>query len=530
MASIVTVKIGKHAYLYESVSYRDKNGSPRNKRRVVGKLDPATGLPVYKPDYLEQMAAEGRPIEITQQPKSFTAEDIFRSTIRDYGAFYLYRELAGQMGMLAVLQKAFPDIWEEIFNLAAYLVSTGDPFAYCEDWLATTEAFAVGPMTSQRISELLAAITKEERDRFYQLWCSARGEAEYLALDITSASSYSELIDSVEWGYNRDREKLPQVNICLLMGHQSRYPIYQTTYGGSLRDVTTLQATIDAFQALAGTKPMIAVMDKGFFSTRNVNAMLSGRRRIDFVIAVPFTNKFVKDLIESERKSIDTLGNTIVNGKESLRAVTRRRRWNDKHKVYAHVYYNARKANGIKEDLYAHVSMLREQAMKHPEKCAGDPECAKYLIMRRSGREPGGYTVNLREDVVAAELETAGWLVVISNFVSDAKEAIRVYREKDVVEKGFARLKNSLDLGRLRVHSEAGMQNKVFVGFISLILLSGLHKVMSERNLYARMTMRKLILALSKLKLQVVNGVRILLPLSKEQRDIYEAFDIKEPV
>jgi len=37
-------------------------------------------------------------------------------------------------------------------------------------------------------------------------------------------------------------------------------------------------------------------------------------------------------------------------------------------------------------------------------------------------------------------------------------------------------------------------------------------------------------LTLSKLKLQMVNGVRVLFPLTKEQKSIFEAFSIKEPV
>jgi transposase len=334
----------------------------------------------------------------------------------------------------------------------------------------------------------------------------------------------------VEWGYNRDGEDLPQINICLLMGYHSRYPIYQSVYSGSLKDVTTLSTTLQTFQALAGDKPIIAVMDKGFFSAKNVNAMLSDRQRADFIIAVPFTNKFAKELVKSESKDIDTLSNTIVCGKDSMRAVTKLRRWNNNHKVYTHVYYNARKAQGIREDLFAHVATIRERAAECPEKYASDPNYTKYLLIRRSEKEINGYTINLREDVVEAELSTAGWMVVISNFVTDVKEAIRIYREKDIVEKGFCRLKNSLDLGRIRVHSEANMQNKVFVGFISLILLSGIHNIMQDGMLYREMTMKKLILTLSKLKLQIVNGVRVLFPVTKTQREIYEAFGIKEPV
>jgi transposase len=532
MSSIVRQKVGDRVYLYESVSYRNKDGKPRNKRTPIGKIDPVTGRPIYKPEYLERMAAAGCPIITTPAASSTTVtiEDVFRSSIRDYGAFYLFQQLAEQMGLLSVLRNALPGSWEVVFNLAAYLISTGDPFAYCEDWLASTEAFPVGPMTSQRISVLLAGITKEERESFYQLWSSLRGEIEYLALDITSTSSYSELIDSVAWGYNRDGENLAQINICLLMGCQSRYPIYQSVYNGSLKDVTTLQTTISTFQALAGEKPMITVMDKGFFSKKNVNAMLSKQQHVDFIIAVPFTCKFAKDLVKSESKDIDTLSNTIVHGKESLRAVTKLRRWNNEHKIYAHIYFNARKAQGIREDLYAHVATLRDQAMEDPEQFVNNSTYTKYLIIRRSEKEGSGYTVNIREDVVAAELETAGWLIVISNCITDAKEAIKIYREKDIVEKGFMRLKNSLDLGRLRVHSETSMQNKVFIGFIALIILSGIHNTMAGKKLYTKMTMRKLILALSRLKLQIVKGVRVLFPVTKEQRSIYDAFGIQLPV
>ena len=265
MSSIVKQKVGDKVYLYESVSYRNKEGKPRNKREPIGKIDSVTGRTVYKPEYLERMASQGRPVTVAPAT-SFTVDDISRSSIRDYGAFYLFQKLAERIGLLKVLKEALPGCWEEVFNLASYLISTGDPFAYCEDWLASTEAFSVGPMTSQRISELLTGITTKERDRFYHLWCSLRSEMEYLALDITSTSSYSELIDSVEWGYNRDKEPLPQINICLLMGFKSRYPIYQSVYSGSLKDVSTLKTTINTFRALAGEKRIIAVMDKGFFS------------------------------------------------------------------------------------------------------------------------------------------------------------------------------------------------------------------------------------------------------------------------
>lgn len=531
MSSIIRQKVGDKIYLYESISYRNAEGKPRNKRVPIGKIDPSTGEPVYKPDYLARMAASGAFVEMAAtSAQTFTLDDIRRSSVLEFGAMHLLQSIAQQIGLLTALQSALPKMYQEIFTLACYLVSSGDPFLYCEEWLSKTSCPDVGSLSSQRISDLLQAITANQREAFYQAWCKLRCEQEYLALDITSTSSYSELIQDVEWGYNRDKEQLPQINICMLMGETSRLPIYQVLYSGSLKDVSTLETTLSKLDAVSGGKPTLAVMDKGFFSTRNVNAMLNRPSPIRFVIAVPFTSQFAKKMVASERKDIDRLQHTLVIGEDSLRAVTKERAWNEKHRLYTHVYYHAMQALKFREELYAHVTVLKERAEAAPQAALKNDEAAKYLIIRKSENTPSGYTVNIREEVVAKELETAGWLVVLSNDVSDAKQALSIYRQKDVVEKGFLRLKTHLDLGRLRVHRDDSMQNKVFIGFIALILMSHLHKVMIDQDLYKKMTMRKLLLILSKLRVQHINGQRILFPLTKDQKAIYKAFAIPEPV
>lgn len=39
MSTIIKRKINNTTYVYEQISYRDKNGNPRNKQRCLGKLD-----------------------------------------------------------------------------------------------------------------------------------------------------------------------------------------------------------------------------------------------------------------------------------------------------------------------------------------------------------------------------------------------------------------------------------------------------------------------------------------------------------
>jgi transposase len=515
--------------LYECESWRDKDGKVVGKRKVIGKIDPVTGEKHYKLEYVERMKSAGTPVENPTTEKIFSMEDVKKSSVLEYGAFHLLQCISEKISLTNALQESLPICWREVFALAAHLVINGEPLMYCSDWIEETEHYPVGNMSSQRISELLASIAPDEREHFYQAWCRHRQEIEYLALDITSVSSYSELIEDVEWGYNRDGEDLPQVNICMLMGEKSKLPVYQIVYAGSLKDVTTLETTIKKFDIITGGKPVLAVMDKGFYKKRNVDNMLSSEHARKFVIAMPFTSGFAKQQVYSERKDIDTVGNTICLGDETLRGVTKERTWGNGRNVYTHIYLSPSNALGRREDIFAHVSTLRDEAEAEPEKCSKSVKHKKYLNIRKSEKTDSGYTISIREDAVSTALGTHGWLVLISNDVADAKSAIRIYRAKDVVEKGFLRLKCDLDLGRLRVHSQDRMQNKVFVGFIALILISHIHVVMMEHDMYAKMTMKKMIRTLAKHRVQTIGGERIIYPVTKTQRDIYEAFGIVMP-
>ncbi len=59
---------------------------------------------------------------------------------------------------------------------------------------------------------------------FFREWMKHKKYEEYVAYDVTSVSSYSKNITELEWGYNRDKEKLPQINIGMYFGEKQDYP------------------------------------------------------------------------------------------------------------------------------------------------------------------------------------------------------------------------------------------------------------------------------------------------------------------
>ena len=396
---------------------------------------------------------------------------------------------------------------------------------YCGDWLSENEWFDIRNISSQRVSDLLGRIGESDRNKFFKTWYTHIKEREYIALDITSVSSYSKNRDECEYGYNRDGEHLPQTNICMLFGETSKLPVYQTMYSGSLGDVSTLECTISQFHALFGDICDVFIMDKGFFSKKNVDMMIEKGAR--FLLSVPFSNGFARKMVEHERTDIDNQKNTIITSKDPIRGVCREHLWG-KHKLYAHVYYNLERHVKEKNDLFLLIHQLKNAVRTGQYLVRLEPEISRYLKIDKT---ESGCTIAVREDAVARSLETAGWFVLISNHIENFQHAYDVYRMKDVVENGFWKYKNNLGLDRLRVHSDEKALNKTFIAFISLILSSYIQKkTLKNCQKFSRLPLDRLFLILAKPKSVRIGRARILRPMTKQQNDLFEAFGISKPV
>ncbi len=531
MSYLYDQKVGNKKYVYLITGYRDQSGKVRQNRKIVGKVDPASGNRIFKSECIELIRSAGIDIPYPQDVQCFSVEDIKKSSVRSFGYFHLLKNIGYTSGLITSLKAAFPDNWQEIFMLSCYMIISRDPTMYCADWLTGSDSFPVKNMSSQRISELLAKMTLEQRNTFYQIWCERNRKADdYLALDITSVSSYSSGNEAVEWGHNRDGEALPQINLCMLMAEKSRLPLFQTSYSGSLSDVRTLKTTLHRFEAITGSKNITIITDKGFASQKNIRMLLdtNGDRPVKFLMAMPFSSNLVKNLVDVERNTIDGIQNTLIINGESLRAKTKVIQWeNTTTGLHAHIYYNPMKAAMAKEKLYAAVFSMLEKAKESPLDYIDNKDFLKYLSF--SKKNDGTYQIFIRSEAVEDSLRYSGWLVLLSNRFTNAKTAMQVYRDKDVVEKGFCRLKNSIELGRLRVHGNMAMEGKLFIGFIASILLCVLNNGMVDNGFYSAYTMTEMLKILEKQRVQIINKQEIIFPSTKEQRTIYEAFGVPLP-
>ena len=490
-------------YVYEVTSYWDKGKQQaRQKRICLGKKDSKTGKLIP--------SKSRRPVR----------------GCRDFGNYYLLKMICDNIGLTEIIEKVFPDVSNEILTCILYEISERKPLYLCEAWSESTQTPGNAFLSSQRISDLLQNLGTRDRDRltFFHEWAKHRAEKEYLAFDITSISSYSKMIKYLEYGYNRDGESLPQINLGMLFGETSLLPIFYSIHQGSIRDMRTLKNMMTMADHME-IKKIRFVMDKGFYSKVNIREMQ--KNLIKFTIAVPFTTSVAKSLVNKVRKNIAVPSNSFTINGDIIYTLSYPIKLFGSS-LNAFIYYNERSFLDAKESLLKRIMRLElELSNKKKMSPKFSHPCLKYLTIRRGKNK---LIIRRNENTIAEHLRYSGYVVIVSNDLVDPAATLQVYRSKDAVERAFDNLKNELDLKRLRVHSELSMTGRVFLCFLSLILHSCLDKRMKETNLYKKWTQEEVMCELKRLKLiDLSDNKSIMTEISKNQSEIFRLFQVPPP-
>jgi hypothetical protein len=173
VSSITRQRVGKYIYLYESTSYWDKEKGPRNKKVSIGRIDPKSGEPVYKPEYLARKILQSTPNQqVSRNLDELCRKELLEAlnSIKDFGVSYFLLETTTKLGLYDVLKHSMPQHCKEVLALACYLVACDKAVMYCDDWISYNDGFDVNDMSSQRVSELLMSITYQEPKTARRSW------------------------------------------------------------------------------------------------------------------------------------------------------------------------------------------------------------------------------------------------------------------------------------------------------------------------------------------------------------------------
>lgn len=464
-------------YVYEAVSVWDKEKkTSSNKQVCIGKLNPTTGelIPSKRLNHLSP-ALQNDKVTAT----SFVA-----------GPSLLLGSITQELGIEKLLKKCFPDSHQQVLSAVYFLVQKGGALSHCENWCKSHLHPCQQVLTSQAISKLLTSQTEDARQTFFKQWSRIMMEQECLCYDITSVSSYSEQNEYVKYGYNRDKEKLPQINMAMLFGQESRLPVYYKRLPGNITDVSTLSNFLKTMDFL-GNEKLHLVLDKGFYSNANVDELFAAHHK--FTMGVSLHLKWVQEIVDEFHPDILDLENYRKIGDDVLYVKTKLYKWGTQGKrSYVHLYHNSRAAAEDRD--HFHEKLLGYKAELESDNRIKEHETyyQRYFMIKNTPVR--GRQVRFNPEAVQAYRNRyAGFFTLFTNDIKDPIAALETYRNKDVVENCFDDLKNQLDMKRLRVHHSSTMDGRLFLQFIALIYISALRKKINSNKSLEHYTVRELI-------------------------------------
>ncbi|QQQ97177.1 IS1634 family transposase [Turicimonas muris] len=393
------------------------------------------------------------------------------------GAAYVLKELAIQSGLMRDLKAIFPHNWAEILSLAMFFVIYPDQNLANYDVTAAHCDFPSPPLSSQRISELLASITFKQREQYMKLRlaCSTKANSSnYLAFDTTSISSFSQTLNKVAFGHNKEDPEMVMLKIALLIDEITGEPLYYKVLDGSIADVTLLRNLFAELSKL-DAEQINLVLDRGFCSENNFQMMF--RNNIGFAAGLKSDLKIAQQALQEFVPQL-TLALPQQHYPEiDCYCATKKIEWYSSSRTfgkeyspfYIHVYYDLQRETSEKTHMTALVESFRLRLEKG--NVPNSLVFKEFFKLKPSAKKQDPAAEKYQFDVNSwvKFTKSCGFFVLGSNEISSAPQALNIYRQKDVVEKAFNNYKDKCGGRRMRCQ-ETSLDGKVFIIYLSLCL------------------------------------------------------------
>ncbi len=513
MAYVIEQKIKERIYLYKVTSYWDKEKKQsRQKRKYLGPKNK-----IYKKD--KNLEKE------SNINKNITTSKIVS---KSYGDSFFIRSIQNKLGLTILLKEQYTKDYKEILSLSHYLFQESTSsylFPYWQDDHDNTGE--VRKLHSTNISSLYERIGKNEYARleFLRNWGNHIKPTEGVYYDITSVSSYSKNIDILDFGYNRDKEYLPQINIGLTHCIKSSLPLSYRTHSGSIVDVSTLKNTIELFE-INSLKKLFFILDRGFCSVGNIKEMCE--KEMSFIQPLSFSLKLCKLLVLKHQNHICSPSNAfqykdeIFYHKEDEIEI-------DKLKLKAHIYFNEKASIAYKHHLYKTILELEKKfkIFKNKEESESYYENNIQNKYQKYFKVEGKKIVRNQKEI-DYQIHKSGIIIfVVHGKKINQAEILSYYKNRDKIEKEINTLKNHIDTKRLRSHNGDTANGRLLVKFISLIQYSYILRILKEHETLKKYTLNEIMFELKKLKInRLGKDNAIISELTKKQKLIFKAFDI----
>ena len=352
--------------------------------------------------------------------------------VKNYGAYEMLQQLSPDME--GQLRKFFPDIYREIRTISllrlvdsvssAKMIQPVFLDSYMSDICSD---IAVSEGSVRRFISKLGGM-QETLEAFMKAQVMP---GTTLLFDGTSIFSRS--ADSLSAkGYNPEHSQNPQARILYIFEKESHRPVFYRVVQGSIVDKSAFMDTVRA----AGCKECIIIADKGFYSKRNLSALMAA----DMIYILPLQD----NTVNVEPEFYENLDDSKWDGVFSY----------NKRAVWFRKQPSGNKGNFIytfRDD--SRKAELVGNFVEKADKDYGEEECQPMDVLKE---------------------KRMGYFSFCSNLDVPAKEIYLSYKQRWDIEQCFDYLKNSVSTTASYAHTDDYFRGWAFLNHISLLYYYGL--------------------------------------------------------
>ena len=408
-------------------------------------------------------------------------EEALKDDVLNVGAWAI-ETLAEEAGLFRSLADIFGHAQaRELLHLAIYKLDQSGSMAAYGEWWKEVYLKNASPLSDQRISELLSAVSIKDFEEFFRLRHAAKldkAKAEDVesltyALDNTSISTYSKTIGDAAYGHAKRDPDLKQINYTFVCDQKDGEIVFAYTYEGSINDAAALKEIIYRMRAAdLDLSNVTLVTDRGYSSLQNVQKMIN--LELKFIQGVRIVEDVMKLRFDEYRESFRDIG--FYDAETRAYARTVKESWKletDSGTLNKELFVHLYRFPGADEDEMTELAARVAEILKFKaENREVPPELwrtYRRYIKELPAAEGRKKRWDRNDEAIREAVRYAGMFVIRSNIESDPFAALQAYKKRNIVELDFSQYKNWVDGDRLRCTNKSYL-GKLFVCTIAASL------------------------------------------------------------
>ena len=334
-----------------------------------------------------------------------------------------------------------------------------------------------------------------------------------LVYDVTNTYLYGKKCPLGQLGHDKEGVKgRPLIQIALAVTQEKGLPLFHKVFDGNIHDARTLQDVVSTMKQYK-IKTGLLIYDRGIASAENIDVFHD--LHWDTLCGVPIRDKLKEKLRPIIKKNLATVDNFIKCNKTVFYVKIIPHKI-EKIKGYLAICYNRKKEHEIRESRHAEIKHA-ESLLSRGRKIKSGLE----IYFDKRGR--------ILHDKIKESEQFDGYSCIFTTKKITKEEIIRLYFDKDVVEKAFRCIKGITQLRPIRHWLYDCVIAHVMICYLAYVLLIVLKEYLKKLNLSPEKalqhldTMYKVYMIDKKKNFKISRTVT----LSKTQKDILRAVNKK---